>query len=411
MKIGIKFSLFLLTLLILAMVFFNLGEASAANSVPIQSEVQLVAEQNKLPVYFFWGDGCPHCHDEKIFLQSIENNYPQISFYSFEVYNNPTNYQLLLQMSREKTGQIARGVPYLIIGDEVVEGFGGTDTTGIEIKQFLDIYTSQGNNQTNSENGEGGVVMEEKIKYPIWGEVNLKKLSLPLLTTVLGTLDGFNPCSMWALVVLITLLINTGSKKKMWLVGGTFILASAIAYFLFLTAWLNAFLLVGYLMVVRIIIGILAVGVGIYFIRDYIKKRKQDALTCEVTGSETKSKLITRLERILEKKSVWAVMIGVIAIAFSVNLIELMCSAGIPAIYTKILAQNNLPKVGYYLYLLAYDFFYMLDDMVVLLIAGLTWQLLIKTGKYVRYSHLIGGVLLLILGAIMLIDPKLLMFK
>ena len=164
-------------------------------------------------------------------------------------------------------------------------------------------------------------------------------------------------------------------------------------------------------MIVRIIIGVLAVGVGVYFVRDYIKKRKQDALVCEVTSSETKNKIVNRLQNVLQKKSIWAVILGVVVIAFSVNLIELMCSAGIPAIYTQILSQSNLPPAGYYLYLLAYDFFYMLDHIIVLLIAGLTWQLLVSTGKYIKYSHLIGGILLLILGAIMLINPSWLMFK
>jgi thiol-disulfide isomerase/thioredoxin len=406
MKKNRKIGLFLFTLAIVVMVFFSLDGAQAAKLAPSDNGDQLMAAGEILPVYFFWGDGCPHCEDEKEFILKIKDDYPEIEWLSFETWNNEGNYKLMLQMTREKTGQASGVVPTIIIGDEVIYGFDEAETTGVKIKGLLDVY------RLGIEVKEADKLEpEEIVRYPLIGKINLKTLSLPLLTVVLGTLDGFNPCSMWALVVLITLLINTGSRKKMWIVGGTFIVASAISYFIFLTAWLNAFLVIGYLMFVRVTIGILALGVGIYFIYDYIKKRKQDALVCEVTTSETKNKIINRLQNVLQKKSVLAMIMGVVVIAFGVNLIELMCSAGIPAIYTQILSQNELSGAGYYLYLLAYDFFYMLDDIVVLLIAGFTWQLLASTGKYTKYSHLIGGVLLLILGAIMLINPNLLMVK
>jgi len=411
MKKIVIFSLFL-TILLAVGVFFNTGTAQAALNAPDGSQTQLAQKSEKLPVYFFWGDGCPHCHDELIFLQKIKDDYPEIEWLNFETWNNEANYQLLLQVTKEKGGRASGSVPVTVIGDELVVGFSGEDTTGAKIKQLLDIYIVKSKLDNNGDDEPIATSpIGEKIKYPLLGEINLKNLSLPFLTVILGTLDGFNPCSMWALVVLITLLINTGSKKKLWLVGNTFIIASSLSYFLFLTAWFNTFLFVGYLPAVKILIGILAVGVGIYFLNDFYKKRKLAALTCEVTSETTKNKLIARLERAVQKESVLAIIIAVVFVAFSVNLIELLCSAGIPAVYTQVLSQNNLSKIGYYLYLLVYDFFYMLDDIVVLVIAGFTWQLLISTNKYTKYSHLIGGILLLILGIIMLVNPQLLMFK
>lgn len=392
--------------------------ASSISLAPVDVKVEqnYTQEKNqKLPVYLFWGEGCPHCHAEMVFLDKIKKDYPQIEFKEFEIYNNKNNYQLLSQISREKGVKI-NGVPALFIGDEVVIGFNTEETTGAKIKQALDVYLIKNQLKINSNKNTGNQIetqaREDKIvKYPLLGKIKLTDLSLPLLTVVLGTLDGFNPCSMWALIILITLLINTGSRKKMWLVGSIFILASAFSYFLFLAAWLNAFLLIGYLKIVRLLIGLLAIGAGIYFLYDYYKKRKQNSLTCEVSSEKTKSKIIQKLEATLHKKSIWAVILGVIMVAFSVNLIELMCSAGIPAIYTQILSQNHLSRLSYYVYLIGYDFFYMLDDILVLIIAGLTWQLLQGTQKYTKYSHLIGGILILVLGMIMLFNPELLMFK
>lgn len=383
-----KFIPIFLIFFTLAVIFFNF---------------QTVLAAEKKPVYFFYGDGCPHCHDEKIFWNKIKNNYPEIDWLAYETWSNQDNYQLLLKTTKEKIGRELGSVPVTIIGAETIIGFRDEDTTGQTIIAALDKYLANNNNSTTPKN--------ENFKLPLFGEINLKNISLPVLTAALGTVDGFNPCSMWALLVLITILINSKDKKKMWLVGWTYIIASAFSYFLFLTAWLNAFLVVGYLKIIQIIIGFLALGVSIYFFKNYLKNRKKDNLTCEVTSEKTKDKIIARLEKTLLKEKTLAIIIGIAAIAFSINLIELLCSAGIPAVYTQILSQSHLPKFSYYLYLLAYDFFYMLDDIIVLLIAGFTFKIFAGNQKYAKYSHLIGALVLFILGAIMLLKPSLLLLK
>ncbi len=404
--------LLLFTLIILITLFFNINQATATQLAPENTQTQINQTTKKLPVYFFWGDGCPHCHAESIFLEKIKKDYPEIEIKAYEVYNNRENYKLLEKILEQRGAKVT-GVPVTILGEQIIVGFRNEQISGAKIKQALDIYLLKNNFKVKNKNNiiENKTKKNNPVKYPFLGKVDLNTLSLPVLTVILGTLDGFNPCSMWALVVLITLLLATGSKKKLWVIGGTFIITSAISYFLFLTAWFNAFKFLGYIPIIKAGIGLLAIGVGIYFLRHYIKKRKEQTLTCEVTNIEAQNKIVNRLQNIIQKDSILMAVMGVIAIAFSVNLIELVCSAGIPAIYTEIISQNNLTLSGHYLYLLAYDFFYMLDDIVVLLIAAFTWKLLQNTGKYTKYSHLFGGILLLILGAIMLFNPELLMFK
>jgi len=380
------------------------------------------AETNKLPAYFFWGDGCPHCHDESLFLEKIKKDYAAIEIIDFEVWNNKENQALFLEKGRELTGSPFRGVPVIVIGDEYIVGYASDDTTGAQIKHLLNIYVAK--NYQNPEPIHAITTttqaqkkfqeiptstLEETIDYPLFGKINLRALSLPLLTAVVGTLDGFNPCSMWALLILITILINTGSRKKMWVVGITFILVSALSYFVFLATWLNAFMLVGYLKITRVIIGFMAMAVGVYFLLDFWKKRGQKEVVCEVGSSARKEKIISRLQKILQYDKLLPTIAGVIFIAFSVNLIELFCSAGLPTIYTGILTQNELSMISYYIYILGYDFFYMLDDVAVLLIAGFTFQTFRGSVKFTKYSHLIGGILILVLGLIMLINPNLLM--
>lgn len=364
-------------------------------------------DNRKLPLYLFWGDGCAHCEDEKQFLEKIKVDYPQIEILSFEVWHNKKNYQTLLEVSRRISGHQSSSVPFTVIGNEYMLGYKDDATSGAEIRQLLDLYIAQ---SSNSQPNEMPMQPKATIKYPLLGILNLKTLSLPILTAALGTLDGFNPCSMWALVVLITLLINSGSKKKMWLVGWVFILTSAFSYFIYMTAWFALFSSLGAIRAVQTAISILAITLGAYFLYDWFKKRKQSALVCAVAPDKTKATIIRRLKNALTKNSVWLMIAGVILVTWSVNAIEFMCSAGIPTIYTGILAQNNLPTAGYYAYLGLYDFFYMLDDMVVLLIAAFTWKIFTASGKYTQYSRLLGGILILILGIIMLVSPRILMF-
>jgi len=231
---------------------------------------------------------------------------------------------------------------------------------------------------------------------------------LPVLTLVLGTLDGFNPCSFWALMMLITVLIATGEKKKIWLVGGSFVVFSMLVYFFFLAAWFNFFTILGFLAITKILVGLLAVVAGIYFLRDYWLRSK---FVCKIIPPKRQKKIISRIEKISKSESLLAILIGVGVLAFTVNLVELFCTIGLPAIYTRILTLASLATWKYYLYLIAYVFLYELDEIVIVAVAALTLTQLNLTHKYTKYVQLVGGILLIILGAILAIKPELLFFK
>lgn len=411
LSLKLKTTLFFLTLIFLLTPFF----------VNAQDEKVV----NKVNLYFFYSQTCPHCQAEAFFLSHLKQEYKdKIQIYAFEVTENKGNVKLFQKFGQVYQADIS-GVPMTFIGERYVSGYYNDEYTGAEIKNLVEqclslecpdpgykiLFPDEECDNKNQESQPCPQKTQTKIiKLPLLGEVNLKSLSLPLLTVVLGTLDGFNPCSMWALIMLIALLINAGSKRKLWLVGMVFILTSSLSYFLFLTAWLNIFLLVGYLTIIRVIVGILAIAVGVYFLVNYFKKTKQEAVTCDIASSQGKNKFIRRLERVLSQEKILTIIIGVILIAFSVNVIEFMCSAGVPAIYTQILSQNNLPKISSYWYLVVYVFFYMLDDIIVLLIAAFTWRLFAGTNRATKLSHLIGGVLILILGILMIVKPGWLMF-
>jgi hypothetical protein len=249
--------------------------------------------------------------------------------------------------------------------------------------------------------------LPEVLKLPVFGEIKIKNVSLPFLTLAIGLLDGFNPCAMWTLVFLITLLLNMQNRKRMWILGGAFIFVSGFVYFLFMAAWLNFILFVGFISWVRLIIGLVAIGSGIYNLKEYWKNKNA---VCVVEKSEEKKQTFDKLRQATQNKNFWLALGGIVLLAAAVNLVELVCSAGFPAIYTQVLTLSHLPAWQYYLYLVGYIFFYMLDDMVVFIIAMVTLRLTGTSNKYTRASYLIGGALMLLLGLLLIFKPKWLMF-
>lgn len=345
---------------------------------------------------FFWGQGCPHCAKEKVFLEKLRQKYPQLQVNDFEVYYHPENLARLQAAGRELSADVS-GVPFTVVGGRYFSGFADEATTGKAIEAELVRLLGDA----------AAPPKPDSIKVPILGELAVKNLSLPLLTLVVAALDGFNPCAMWTLVFLIGLLLGMKNKRRMWLLGTAFIAASALVYFLFLAAWLNLFLFLGLVVWVRGLIGLVALAAGGYYLRDYWVNRSG---ACNVSGGEKRQQVFARLKDITQNRNFLLALTGIILLAFAVNLVELICSAGLPAVYTQILSLSQLPRWQYYLYLAAYVFIFMLDDLLVFFTAMLTLRAAGLQGKYARISRLIGGILMLVLGGLLLLKPEWLMF-
>ncbi len=390
-----------------------------------------LAQEDQVKAYFFYGDGCPHCKKAANFLIQLEERYPQLKVIPYEVFGNRENADLLLQFLEACDEEKIVRVPVIFIGQEVIKGYMSDNTTGqlIEdkIKQCLekecpDTLDRINQCQTCQCQGEKGESCpcqtcdcqkqeqrDEVISFPFIGQINLSKLSLPVLTVVLAGLDGFNPCAMWVLLFLLALLINVQSRKKIWLIAGTFILVSGIVYYLLLAAWLNLFLAIGYISLIRLIIGLVAVFFGFWQIKRFITFQPG---VCEVApdGSKIKNKIVNQTKKVVNSPVLLASILGVIVLAFAVNLIEFFCSAGLPAIYTQILSLNQLNPITYYLYLLLYTIIFMLDDLIIFGIAIVTLSKIGFTEKYTKWSMLIGGLLIFILGLLLIFKPDFLIF-
>ncbi len=381
-------------------------------------QANAVLAKDNLNAYLFYGDGCPHCAEEEAFLKTMEDKYPFLEIYRYEVYHDQDNIRLLQAVSKNIDARVD-GVPFLVIGDTSFVGYAGEITAGEIEKQIETCSLGACSDDTAAIIGvEKSIIGQEEnnlrtdkkhklINLPFFGEVDILKFSLPVITIVLGVLDGFNPCAMWALIFLIGLLLGMKDRKKMWILGSAFIVVSAIVYFIFMAAWLNLIIFLGFIVWIRILIGLLALFGGGYSLKEFFYNK--DA-SCKVSGGDKKRKTFERMRLAIQKNSFWLALGGIIVLAFVVNMIELVCSAGLPAVYTQVLILNDLSVWQQYLYLLGYIFFYMIDDLFVFFVAMITLEMTGITTKYVRAARLIGGILMLIIGILLIFKPSWLMF-
>lgn len=378
------------------------------------------ADSPAVDVYLFWALGCPHCERASAFLDRLEQAEPRVRVHRLEISRDARNRQVFLRLI-DLSRVTDPGVPFVVIGDRAVEGYLDDASTGAELKAIVldclravcaDIVApllkhSAGGGPPAADTSARTRALPETVRVPLFGEVQLRNLSLPALTLALGAVDGFNPCAMWTLVFLIGLLVGMPDRGRRWTLGVAFVAASALVYYLIMAAWLNALLFLGMIVWIRVAIGLVALAAGFYYLREFVLNKEA---VCEVTRPEERRRVFEGLRALASERRFAVAFVGIVLLAFAVNVVELLCSAGIPAIYTQVLAMNGLPRWQYHAYLALYILVFMLDDLVVFFTAMVTLEVAGATGQYARYGHLVGGGVLLAVGALMLLRPEWLMF-
>lgn len=345
-------------------------------------------------VYLFHSATCTHCAQENIFLDELEEEYgKQINVIRYEVTNDKNNFELFKKV--DAALNTSGRVPLTVIGKKYYVGY--NSTTKINIKQTIDDYLNE--NLSSKDNNETTI--------PLLGKIDTKKVSIPLVAVILGFLDGFNPCAMWILLFLINMLFNMKNRKRMWTLGFTFLFTSAFVYFLAMLG-LNVVLSFTAVNWVRALIGCVALIGGLVNIRSYIKTKNDG---CHIVDEGKRKKYFTKIKKFTSEQNFILALIGVITLAVSVNLVELACSAGFPAIFIEILNINNFSTLQDILYILIYILFFLLDDLVIFIIAMTTLKLTGISTKYNRASHLVGGILMIIMGILLILKPEWLMFN
>ena len=350
-----------------------------------------------------------------IFNYNLRKKYDDsVEFIYYEVWNNEENAKLM-DLIKEKMGNDQKGVPYTVIGSNAYIGY--NENVGYAIEKTINSYLEVGDPDTvssiindNTENIDIDAIDVDDGTFvvPIIGKINAVKVSLPLMATVIGFVDGFNPCAMWVLLFLLSILIGMKNKKRAFFLGITFLVASASVYLIFMVAWLNVALSMNSIIWIRNLIAVVALIGAAINLRSFFKKSEDG---CTVSDAKKKRKIFEKIKHFTSEKSFVLATIGIITLAVSVNLIELACSAGLPLLFTQILSFNNLSLFEYGLYIGIYILFFMIDDLIIFFIAMFTMKVTGISNKYTKWSHLIGGLIMLIIGILLLVKPGVLMFN
>ena len=379
-----------------------------------------VNAKEKVTLYFFHGDGCPHCAEEQTDLIDDLKKDSSINVEEIEVWHDSENKELLDKVISAYGTR--SGVPYNVIGDTTIIGY--SESNGEKIKRAIEYYKTheytdeikkikngeivQINDQFSKE--EEKTDQEQTIDVPIIGKVNLKNISIMSAAVLIGLVDGFNPCAMWVLLFLITTLISLKDKKRLLLLGSIFLLTSGFVYFLIMFSWLNIVVSVSTSIIFRYLIGVFAIGAGSYNLYNFLKGLKSDD-GCEVVDKKKRKDIFKKIKKFTHEKSLLLAILGIMLLAVSVNIVELLCSAGLPLIFSELLLINNVTGVKAIGYDLIYILFFMLDDFIVFIIALKTLDVVGISTKFNKYSHLIGGLIMLLIGILLLVNPGALMFN
>lgn len=338
----------------------------------------------------FVSKGCPHCARAKEFLAVLQAQHPELKIVIRDVQEDPAALERLKHIAALQPGAGIR-VPTFFVAGQVIVGFSAEADSGQQILRAL--QRSRGSNTT----ARG----QEHFAFDFMGRnISLEQAGLPLFTLAMGLLDGFNPCSMWVLILMISLLAPMHNRRRMMAIGGTFVAVQGVAYFIFMAAWLNLFLLIGLSRISEIIIAVLALLAGAIHLKDFWRFGRGVTLSIPAAA---KPGIYSRMREIMQASSLLLALSGVLVLALLVQIVELLCTSGLPALYTRILTMQQLSPLSYYGYLALYDLAYMLDDVIVLSIGVYTLSQRRLQEKEGRWLKLISGVVMVGLGVYLLL--------
>lgn len=378
----------------------------------------------KTHLYFFWSASCPHCRRAKPYIKSLPNALPFIDLHMVQL-NTVENRQLFSQVASQ-AGEEPRAVPAFAFCEQIIFGYDGEMSTGADLIDALKACHGQALNrhkayveqeaqtvaaaekavtQAETTTAEAAMPASPKITIPFYGTLETGDLSLPLMTLVLAGLDAFNPCAFFVLLFLLSLMVNAHSRARMFLVGGVFVLISGIIYFMFMAAWLNLFKWIGDARIVTVSAASLALLAGGLNVKDFFFIGKGPSLSI---AEEKKPGLFKRMNALISEQKMTTVLIGTVVLAVIVNAYELLCTAGFPMVFTRILTLRDITGTDHYLYLLFYNIVYVLPLFAIVTLFALTLGRRKLSEKEGRFLKLLSGTMMTLLGGTLLISPHLL---
>ena len=401
---GYFFVLFFLSILPLISV-------QAADSVKGQQDPDGVVWYEKdadgrslIHLYFFWSEKCPHCLKARPDVLAIDKEFDWLKLHSLQLVDNPQNVQRYINMAA-LFGNDARSVPTFMFCGNLLSGYDRMETTGQQLKSFLQAC-HRFVEQENPDNSTRFAAQQEgatSLDIPFLGSISSDEYSLPILTVFIAGMDAFNPCAFFVLLFLLSMMVHSRSRRRMALIGGIFVFFSGAIYFLFMAAWLNLFIYLGELRLITLVAGAIAVLIALVNIKDYFWFKRGFSLSI---ADDEKPKLIDRIRQLLRLDSITTVIVATVILAVVANSYELLCTAGFPMVYTRILTLRSLPVESYYLYLLFYNLIYILPLLTIVAVFTIKLGSRKLSEQEGMVLKLLSGIMMLMLGGLLIVSPE-----
>ena len=370
--------------------------------------VTTAVAQPSADIEAFVRDGCVHCEHAERFLAALQRERPDLQLQIYNVSHEPGALERLKAIFENHRAGPPR-LPTFLVRGELIVGFIDDSVSGSLIRNALGEPESLHTDQTATGSCEAQetpsceaptdtqLAAPQRFTVEFLGRrIELDQVGLPAFTVAMGLLDGFNPCSMWVLILMISMLAPMHNRPRMLAVAGTFVAVEGLAYFAFMAAWLNLFLLIGLSRASELAIASIAVVAGLINLKDFWAFGVGISLSIP---SSAKPGIYQRIRQILQAENLVGALLGTVILAILVQFVELLCTSGFPALFTRILTLRQLQGGEYYGYLLLYNLAYMLDDVIVLGIGVITLSQHRLQEQEGRWLKLISGLVMVGLGA------------
>ncbi len=352
-------------------------------------------------LYYFWQEGCPNCAEMSPWLDMLEDRYPELVVTRFEVRRTPDAIDRLRQLSA-KYGIEPVSVPAVFLGHHAWVGFNPTVTAGIE-HAVAECLTGGCMDALRDPLTKRSTLTFDATDPPD-GE---RFASLPLVasTALIALLDGVNPCSLWVLTFLLGMVVHTGSRRKMLLVGGVFLTTTALVYGLFIVGVVQALDLLSFVPWIRVVVALLAFVIGGLSVKEFFAFGRGPSL---IVSDAQKRRFGERVRRLVAvDRSPLALAGGTAVLAAGIALVELPCTAGFPVIWSGVVAESGVGLGAFGALLALYLVVYLADEAIIVGAATIAFRRLSMTEARGRRLKLVGGVVMIALGAVMLVRPTL----
>ncbi len=374
---------------------------------PISDAGRAAAQpQDRVVLYFFWAEGCPHCAAAKPILSEFQKRYPQLEVRSFEVKTNADNQRRLAAMAA-KFGFEPTGVPVFFLGSQHWVGYSESATPRV-LQAAIARCVASGCGDAGAEvpDGDTSKPPREVVDLPFVGQIDPQRQSLVLSTVLIAAVDGVNPCSLWVLSILLALTLRTGSRRTTVITGLVFIVVTGLVYALFIGGIFTVFQVLSFTPVVRVVVAVLAVAFAAINIKDFFWFKAGVSLSIP---DSRKPGIYDRMRRVLgSAQSLPALVASTMVLAAGVSFVELACTAGFPVLWTSLVTDRGVSPVGFSLFLGLYMLIYQLDELVIFAVAVATMRMTKLQERQGRLLKLLSGMMMLSLAVVMLAKPELL---